>query len=128
MPYVLRNIAYLQKRQCRKLVDKRFREVTSEKHGIDAAGIYHDNSDVIMRHTCMCSNEVTSGEYATRTVDLSLEAESAVQCGQLFQSDNFVFGQSGAGTNWFQEHYTKRVSVLTGFAKRLRSVLVVRYL
>ena len=27
--------------------------------------------------------------------------------GQIFRSDNFVFGQSGAGNNWAKGHYTE---------------------
>ncbi|ERN01097.1 hypothetical protein AMTR_s00002p00193360 [Amborella trichopoda] len=32
--------------------------------------------------------------------------------GQIFRSDNFVFGQSGAGNNWAKSHYTEGTELI----------------
>jgi Tubulin/FtsZ family, GTPase domain len=36
-----------------------------------------------------------------------MEAVRSGPIGKLFRSDNFVFGQSGAGNNWAKGHYTE---------------------
>ncbi|ERM95125.1 hypothetical protein AMTR_s00009p00259650 [Amborella trichopoda] len=32
--------------------------------------------------------------------------------GQIFRSDNFVFGQSGAGNNWVKGHYVEGAELI----------------
>ena len=58
-------------------------------------------------------NEATGGRYVPRAILMDLEPGTMDSVrsgpyGQIFRSDNFVFGQSGAGNNWAKGHRGRR--------------------
>ncbi|GFP96416.1 tubulin beta-8 chain [Phtheirospermum japonicum] len=91
----MREILHIQGGQCGNQIGARFWEVVCVEHGIDATGRYHGVSDPQIERFSVYYNEammdsLRSGPY-----------------GQIFRPDNFVFGQSGAGNNWAEGHYTE---------------------
>ena len=75
----------------------------SDEHGIDPTGTYHGDSDLQLERINVYFNEATGGRYVPRAVLMDLEPGTmdsvrAGPFGQLFRPDNFVFGQTGAGT------------------------------
>merc|ERR1719456_1811178 len=62
-------------------------------------------------------NEATGGRYVPRAILMDLEPGTmdsvrAGPFGQLFRPDNFVFGQTGAGNNWANGHYTEGAELI----------------
>uniref|UniRef100_A0A2K5CFA9 Tubulin/FtsZ GTPase domain-containing protein n=1 Tax=Aotus nancymaae TaxID=37293 RepID=A0A2K5CFA9_AOTNA len=86
-------IMHLQAGQCGNQIG-----VISDEHGINSTGTYHGDSDLQLERI-----NATGGNYVPRTVLVDLEPGTMDSVhsgpfGQIFRLDNFVFGQSGAGT------------------------------
>ncbi|CAH8623257.1 unnamed protein product [Schistosoma mattheei] len=108
----MREIVHVQAGQCGNQIGAKFWEVISNEHGIDPTGTYHGDSDLQLEHINVYFNEVSGGKYVSCAllVDLepgTMESVRAGPFGRLFHPDNFVFGQSGAGNNWANGHYTE---------------------
>jgi hypothetical protein len=111
-----------------------FWEVISDEHGIDPTGTYHGDSDLQLERINVYYNEATGpskfslkkrhevffdfspgGKYVPRAVLVDLEPGTMDSVrsgpfGQLFRPDNFIFGNSGQATPFFQpsaEYLTK---------------------
>ena len=99
----MREIVAIQGGQCGNQIGAKFWEVVSDEHGIDPTGTYHGDSDLQLERINVYFNEATGGRYVPRAVLMDLEPGTmdsvrAGPFGQLFRPDNFVFGQTGAGT------------------------------
>ncbi|KAI4825422.1 hypothetical protein KUCAC02_021102 [Chaenocephalus aceratus] len=108
----MREIVHLQAGQCGNQIGAKFWEVISDEHGIDPTGTYHGDSDLQLERINVYYNEASGGKYVPRAVLVDLEPGTmdsvrSGPLGQIFRPDNFVFGQSGAGNNWAEGHYTE---------------------
>ncbi|XP_023709546.1 tubulin beta chain isoform X2 [Cryptotermes secundus] len=93
-------------------VECQFWEVISDEHSIDPTGAYHGDSDLQLQRINVYYNEASSGNYVPRAIMVDLEPGTMDSVrsgpfGQIFNPDNFIFGQSGAGNNWAKGHYTE---------------------
>lgn len=108
-----RSIVSLQVGQCGNQVGSKFWECISAEHGINAVGAFDGESKAQqLERISVYYNESSNGRYVPRVamVDLEpgvLDVIKASPRGKLFNPDNFVFGQSGAGNNWAKGHYTE---------------------
>ncbi|KAH9293085.1 hypothetical protein KI387_041710, partial [Taxus chinensis] len=94
-----------------------FWEVVCEEHGIDHTGRYTGTSDLQLERVNVYYNEASYGRFVPRAVLLDLEPRTMDSVrtgpyGQVFQPDNFVFGQSGAENKWAKGHYTKGAELI----------------
>ncbi|CAF1284525.1 unnamed protein product [Adineta steineri] len=74
-------------------------------------------SNIISRQNCASSIDIAWSynnikKYVPRAILTDLEpgtmdAARASPFGQLFRPDNFIYGQSGAGSNWAKGHYVE---------------------
>ncbi|KAF6002661.1 hypothetical protein CCYA_CCYA08G2291 [Cyanidiococcus yangmingshanensis] len=108
----MREILHIQVGQCGNQIGRKFWEVISEEHGVDAQGFYRGDSEQQLERISVYYNEASTGRYVPRAVLVDLEpgtmdAVRASDYGTLFRPDNFVYGQSGAGNNWAKGHYTE---------------------
>ncbi|XP_072048478.1 tubulin beta-4B chain-like [Amphiura filiformis] len=110
-------IVVLQVGNCGNQIGSKFWEVISYEHGIDPTGSYQGDSDLQLEIIDVYYNEASGRKYVPRAVlvDLEPSAMDSVRAGpygQLYQPDNFVFGQSGAGGNWAKGHYTRGAELI----------------
>ena len=75
------------------------------------------DSDLQLERINVYYNEASCGRYVPRAVLMDLEPGTMDSLrsgpyGQIFRPDNFVFGQSGAGTNWAKGHYTEGAELI----------------
>lgn len=90
-----------------------FWEGISAEHGIDADGSFiGDKPGQQLERAGVYYNQSSNGRYVPRSVMIDLEpgvieSIKASPRGKLFNPDNFIFGQSGAGNNWAKGHYTE---------------------
>merc|ERR1711933_298562 len=95
----------------------KFWEVISEEHGIDQTGNYIGDSSLQLDRISVYYNEAGNNKYVPRAVLVDLESGTmdairGNEYGPLFRPDNFVFGQTGAGTNWAKGHYTEGAELI----------------
>uniref|UniRef100_A0A2K5N1E9 Tubulin/FtsZ GTPase domain-containing protein n=1 Tax=Cercocebus atys TaxID=9531 RepID=A0A2K5N1E9_CERAT len=91
----MREIVHLQAGQCGNQIRAKFWEVISDEHGT-----YYGDSDLQLERINVYYNEARGGNYVPRAVLVDLEPgtmDSVLSSpfGQIFQPDNFMFGQSG---------------------------------
>lgn len=114
----MREIVHVQVGQCGNQIGTKFWETVSAEHGIDPAGNFAGDSDVLLERISVYYNEAYGGKrYVPRAVLVDLEpgtmdAIRSSPMGQIFRPDNFVFGQSGAGNNWAKGHYTEGAELI----------------
>ena len=75
-----------------------FWEVISDEHGINPTGQYAGDSDLQLERIDVYYNEASGGKYVPRGVLVDLEPGTMDSVrsgpfGQLFNPDNFVFGE-----------------------------------
>ncbi|EEC14639.1 beta-tubulin, putative, partial [Ixodes scapularis] len=109
---IMREIVHMQVGQCGNQIGAKFWDVISDEHGIDSTGSYHGDSNLQLERINVYYNEASGGRYVPRAILVDLEPGTmdtvrSGPFGQLFKPDNFVFGQSGAGSNWAKGHYTE---------------------
>lgn len=102
----MREIVHIQGGQCGNQIGAKFWEVICDEHGVDPTGTYRGDSDLQLERINVYFNEATGGRYVPRAILMDLEPGTmdsvrAGPFGQIFRPDNFVFGQSGAGNNWY---------------------------
>uniref|UniRef100_A0A2K6D7F8 Tubulin/FtsZ GTPase domain-containing protein n=1 Tax=Macaca nemestrina TaxID=9545 RepID=A0A2K6D7F8_MACNE len=91
----MREIVHLQAGQCGNQIRAKFWEVISDEHGT-----YYGDSDLQLERINVYYNEARGGNYVPRAVLVDLEPSTmdsvlSSPFGQIFQPDNFMFGQSG---------------------------------
>ena len=77
-------------------------QVISDEHGIDPTGTCHGDSDLQLERINVSFSEAAGGRYVPRAVFMdrepgTMDSVRAGPFGQLFRTDNFVFGQTGVG-------------------------------
>merc|ERR1739844_729449 len=107
----------------------KFWEIISDEHGIDPSGTYAGESDLQLERINVYYNEASGGKYVPRAVLVDLEPGTMDSVrsgpyGQLFRPDNFVFGQTGAGSNWAKGHYTEGAELIDSDLRKLAVNLV----
>jgi tubulin beta len=108
----MREIIHIQGGQCGNQIGEKFWEVISDEHGIEPDGSYHGKSDLQLERINVFYHETSSNRYVPRAVLMDLEPGTmdsvrAGIFGKIFQPDNFIFGQTGAGNNWAKGHYSE---------------------
>ena len=72
----------------------------------------------------MYFNEIPGGRFVPRSVLVDLEpgvlgqVQSDKKMGRLFNPDNFISAQDGAGNNWAKGHYTEGIYYIHIFRDR----------
>ncbi|XP_047375859.1 tubulin beta-4B chain-like [Sciurus carolinensis] len=100
-----REILHLQVGQCGNQISVNFWEVIIQENGIDPTSIYHGDSHLQLEHINVYNySKDTDGKYVPLAVLMDLEPScmDLMHLGpfeQIFRTDNFVFGQSGAGND-----------------------------
>ncbi|KAF6285051.1 tubulin beta 1 class VI [Rhinolophus ferrumequinum] len=113
----MREIVHIQIGQCGNQIGYKFWEVIGEEHGIDSAGSYGGDSALQLERINVYYNEAHDKKYVPRAVLVDLEPGTmdsirSSKLGTLFQPDNYVHGNSGAGNNWAKGHYTEGAELL----------------
>lgn len=113
----MREIVHIQIGQCGNQIGSKFWEVIGEEHGIDSAGSYCGASALQLERINVYYNEAYGKKYVPRAVLVDLEPGTmdsirSSRLGALFQPDNFVHGNSGAGNNWAKGHYTEGAELI----------------
>lgn len=113
----MREIVHIQIGQCGNQIGSKFWEVIGEEHGIDSAGSYCGASALQLERISVYYNEAHGKKYVPRAVLVDLEPGTmdsirSSRLGALFQPDNFVHGNSGAGNNWAKGHYTEGAELI----------------
>lgn len=121
----MREILHLQTGQCGNQIGANFWEVISEEHGIDKQGRYVGQERHQLDKASVYYNESSTGKYVPRAVlvDLepgTMEAIKESSLGQLFRPDNFIHGHSGAGNNWAKGHYTEGAELVDSVMEVVR--------
>ncbi|XP_059665875.1 tubulin beta-8 chain-like isoform X2 [Cornus florida] len=119
----MREILHIQGGQCGNQIGAKFWEVVCAKHGIDSTGRYQGDTDLQLERVNVYYNEASCGRLVPRAVLMDLEPGTMDSVrsgpyGQIFRTDNFVFGLSGAASNRSTGHNT-------GGAELIDSVLDV---
>jgi tubulin beta len=102
---MVRQIIHIPAGQCGNQIGMKLWKVMKDEHGIDPVGDFHSDNALQLERIDEYYDEGTGGKYVPRAILVDLEQET-IDCvrggvyGQLFRSDNFVFGQSGAGNIW----------------------------
>ena len=109
---MVREIVHLQVGQCGNQVGAKFWEVISDEHGVQPDGSFQPENEMQEERIEVYFNEAVGQSYVPRAilVDLepgTLDSVRARPYGELFNPENFVFGQSGAGNNWCIGHYSE---------------------
>jgi tubulin beta len=113
----MREIVHVQVGQCGNQIGAKFWEVMSDEHGIDPTGTYIGDTDLQLERIDVYYNEATSSRYVPRAILMDLEPGTmdsvrAGPYGGLFNPNNFVSGQSGAGNNWAKGNYTEGAELI----------------
>ncbi|CAN9509987.1 unnamed protein product [Ophioblennius macclurei] len=121
----MREIVNLHVGQSGNRIGAQFWEVISDEHGIDPTGTYHGDSDLQLDRINVYYNEVFDGKYVPRAILVDLEPDTidsirSGHFGQMFGSDNFVFGKSGVKNNWAKGHYTEGAKLVDSVLDVLR--------
>ncbi|EFA11292.1 tubulin beta chain [Tribolium castaneum] len=112
----MREIVHLQVGQCGNQIGSRFWHTISKEHGINPVGKYVGDNDLQLERIEVYFNEAENANYVPRAVLVDLEPGTmdmvrAGPLGTLFNPNNFVFAQSGAGNNWATGHYTEGAEI-----------------
>ena len=102
----MREIVSVQAGQCGNQIGARFWQTLCSEHSIDPKGDYTGSKAEELERINVYFTEADAGRYVPRSVLVDLEPGvidtiQATPYGDLFRPDNFVFGASGAGNNWF---------------------------
>lgn len=121
----MREIVHLQVGQCGNQIGCCFWEAISDEHGIQPNGEYNGDNRLQLDKINVYYNTTSSNTYVPRSilVDLepgTMEAAKAGTYGKIFNPDNFVYGQSGAGNNWAKGHYTEGAELVETVIERVR--------
>jgi len=112
----MREILHIQGGQCGNQIGSKFWEVICNEHGVDPNGRC-TGSDLQRERLNVYYREASSGRYVPRAVLMDLEPGTMDSIkggpyGHIFRPDNYVFGQSGAGSNWAKGHYTEGAELI----------------
>ncbi|XP_018576087.1 tubulin beta-2 chain-like [Anoplophora glabripennis] len=121
----MREIVHIQVGQCGNQIGSKFWEMISTEHGIQPDGSYAGVDDLQLERIDVYFKEASNYNYVPRAVLVDLEpgtmdAVRASKYGYLFNPDNFIFGQSGAGNNWAKGHYTEGAEILDSVLEVMR--------
>ena len=113
----MKEIVSIEAGQCGNQIGAKFWEVISEEHGIDPTGTYYGVSDQQLERINVFYNETLCGKYVPRSILMDLEPGTiesvrAGPLGQLFNPNNYIFGQCGTGINWGKGHYTEGAELI----------------
>ncbi|KAM9067873.1 tubulin beta-1 chain isoform X1 [Sarcophilus harrisii] len=113
----MREIVHIQIGQCGNQIGSKFWEVIGEEHGIDVNGSYQGDSPLQLQRINVYYKEAYDKTYVPRAVLVDLEpgimdSIRSSNLGTLFQPDNFVHGNSGAGNNWAKGYYTEGAELI----------------
>ena len=94
-----------------------FWHTISAEHGIDTSGKYVGDDPNQLERIGVYYSEGSEGRFVPRAVMLDLEpgvvdTMKSSHFGKLYNPDNFVHGQSGAGNNWAKGHYTEGAELI----------------
>jgi len=101
----MREIICVQIGQAGNQIGTRFWSSLSDEHGIDQAGMYRGDQEYQYDYIDIYFAEETGGKFFPRCVLADLEP-STMDCvrgslfGEMFRSDNYVYGNSGSGNNF----------------------------
>lgn len=89
----------------------------SKEHGINTKGFYEGDNPLQTQLLNVYYKEGQSGQYVPRAILTDLETGTLDEIrrspyGSLFPSENFVFGQTGAGNNWAKGYYTEGAELI----------------
>lgn len=81
-----------------------YQKLICQDHGINPAGEYMGFSDIQLMKSGVCFNE-TDGKYVPRAILVDLDPTSLDEIknsgmGSLYNPDNFIQGEAGAGNNY----------------------------
>ncbi|XP_006896983.1 PREDICTED: tubulin beta-1 chain [Elephantulus edwardii] len=122
----MREIVHIQIGQCGNQIGSKFWEVIGEEHGIDPTGSYHGDSALQLERINVYYNEAHGKKYVPRAILVDLEPGTmdsirSSKHGALFQPDNFIHGNSGAGNNWAKGHYTEGAELIERVLEAVRA-------
>ncbi|XP_063070296.1 tubulin beta chain-like [Engraulis encrasicolus] len=121
----MREIVNIQVGQCGNQIGTKFWEVISDEYGIDSAGHYRERPSAGIERVNVYFNEPFANKYVSRSIMVDLEPGTmdSIRSGplaQLFNPDNFIYGQNGAGNNWAKGHYTEGCELIDEIMDRVR--------
>jgi tubulin beta len=101
------------------------REAISGEHGISPDGTYEGNNNLQLDKIRVYYNESNEKTYVPRAILVDLEpgtmdAARSGTYGKLYNPDNYIHGQSGAGNNWAKGHFTEGAELVENVMERVR--------
>ena len=121
----MREIVHIQAGQCGNQIGCKFWEVISMEHGISPNGQYVGENDEELFRANVYFKEGYGGRYVPRAICTDLEPGTmdslkSGRYGDLFNPNNFIHGQGGAGNNWAKGHYTDGAEIADEVMDRIR--------
>lgn len=103
----MREIISIAVGQCGNQVNQKFWDAIATEHGIDHDnGIWTGKDERQIQKSNVYFNEIPGGRHVPRSVLVDLEpgvlsqVQNDKKMGRLFNPDNFIGAQDGAGNNW----------------------------
>lgn len=123
----MREIITLGVGQCGNQVNYKFWEAISQEHGIDtSSGQWAGEDDVQLQKSDVYFTEVSGGRFVPRSVLIDLEpgvlnsVQSCPKMGKLFNPDNYVSAQNGAGNNWSKGYFSDGAEMIEEILDQIR--------
>jgi tubulin beta len=115
----------IQAGQCGNQIGTKFWEEISNEHGVDPTGHGQSPSDLQLERINVYYNEATGGRYVPRAILIDLEPDALDSVrdgpfGQLFNPNNFIFGQTGARGNWANGYYSEGAEIINSVMDIIR--------
>jgi tubulin beta len=123
----MREIVSLSIGQAGNQINKEFWKTISKEHGVDTTdGICKAEQDVQSQKLNVFFEEVQGGRCVPRSILVDLEpgvldsVRSNKEVGSLFNPDNYVFAQNGAGNNWAKGFFNEGAEIVEDVMDRIR--------
>lgn len=123
----MREIIALGVGQCGNQVNQKFWDALATEHGIDHdAGTWIGNDDRQIQKSDVYFNEIPGGRFVPRSVLVDLEpgvlgqVQSDKRMGRLFNPDNFIAAQDGAGNNWAKGYFSYGAEIIDEVLDQVR--------
>ena len=123
----MREIVSIAVGQCGNQVNAKFWDALVTEHGIDHdAGTWIGNDEKQIQKSDVYFNEIPGGRFVPRSVLVDLEpgvlnaVQSDKRMGRLFNPDNFIAAQDGAGNNWAKGYFSNGAEIAEDILDQVR--------
>jgi len=121
----MRELVHVQLGQCGNQIGAKFWETICEEHGLNQRGEYVGDNEIQLDRINVYYNQNKAGNYTPRAVLVDLERPTldsirAGPFGRLFDPDNILCGEGGAGNNWAKGFYSEGAEMMDSLLDKVR--------